>query len=111
MTHVGWIFLCILRLAPSEDAPTQARYLDIATDIAEVAPDREGAAFLLGMASKESAFAWEADHPDGCVSWWIAVRRCDNGRARSMWQFHTTRVLSRQEQAREALRQMRASMA
>lgn len=121
MTHVAWCFLAILRLAPtapSSPAPEDAdarltRLLDVATDVAEVAPTRADAALLLAVAALESGFSRDVDGP-ACAPWVVRRRGCDDGKAKGLWQMHDragARVpAERRAQAREALRRLRGSL-
>lgn len=108
MTLAEAVLTVMLSLAPPDQArpiPTheetadarRARYVAMATDIAAVGKDRDGAALILAVAFHESGFATDLDEGQHCYRGAGYEKRCDTGRAVCAMQLHLPR-----KQAEEA---------
>ena len=93
------------------DEQHRARLASIAEDVAAVARTRVEAALLLGVARHESGYAPDTDQGATCYRGKGYEKRCDGGRAVSLWQLQTGDAEARERYrtnrraaAREALR-------
>ena len=99
------------------DEAHKARLEAIADDVAAVARTETEAALLVGVAWHESGFAPDVDAGDCYITGGWA-KRCDSGRAVSLWQLQfgdaERRELARKDRryaAQEALRRLLGSLA